>query len=139
MNRRSFYRGIFPPVLFIFLLMNTYAPALWGNFTPPLTPSVKGSYVELPLTPAPSPREEGKGKSLSLSPSLFTGEGLGVGDTAIISNIPTLNRLGEGGLENPVGEVNTLYATLGPEAPSILRVLVGDQGFVVVEPGHLAD
>src|SRR5712692_8968982 len=33
----------------------------------------------------------------------------------------------------------TLYATLGPEAPSILRVLIGDPGFVAVEPGHLAD
>src|SRR5579859_3289760 len=32
----------------------------------------------------------------------------------------------------------TLYATLGPEAPSILRVLIGDHGFVAVEPGHLA-
>src|SRR6266851_8697873 len=33
----------------------------------------------------------------------------------------------------------TLYATLVPEAPSILHVLIGDPGFVAVEPGHLAD
>lgn len=31
------------------------------------------------------------------------------------------------------------YATLGPEAPSILRVLIGAQAFVEVEPGHLAE
>src|SRR5690349_7630078 len=32
-----------------------------------------------------------------------------------------------------------LYATLGPEAPSILRVMIGEQGFIAVEPGHLSD
>jgi len=38
------------------------------------------SFASSPLTPAPSPREEGKGKTDSGSPSLFTGEGFGVGD-----------------------------------------------------------
>src|SRR5258708_3505292 len=33
-----------------------------------------------PLSPAPSPRKEGKGKTRFLSPSLFTGEGFGVGE-----------------------------------------------------------
>jgi len=38
-----------------------------------------------PLTPTPSPRKEGKGKTRLLSPSLFTGEGFGVGDISIKS------------------------------------------------------
>src|SRR5258708_11161452 len=45
----------------------------------------------VPLTPAPSPCKEGKGKTWYLSPSLFTGEGFGVGDNSAKSHIPTLN------------------------------------------------
>jgi len=46
------------------------------------------TWTSIPLTPAPSPRKEGvsrvarAGKGPSLSPSLFTGEGFGVGDIA---------------------------------------------------------
>src|SRR5579871_6914176 len=55
----------------------------------------KGRYLVFPLTPAPSPRKEGvsrsarAGKNGSGSPSLFTGEGFGVEDTAARFNIPT--------------------------------------------------
>src|SRR5258708_32162771 len=120
MYPRTFDRGIIPPAL--------------------------GRYVVFPLTPSPYPRKEGKGKSLYLSPSLFTGEGFGVGDTSAKSKTSILFRIIPPVLFSLLFTLITrasapsiLYATLGPEAPSILRVLIGDPGFVAVEPGHLAD
>src|SRR5437764_8133608 len=67
-------------------------------YKPHLDP-FKGRYLGFPLTLAPSPRQEGKGKSQYLSPSLFTGEGFGVGDTSIKSKIPIPNSTLDPGLE----------------------------------------
>jgi ABC-type Fe3+-hydroxamate transport system substrate-binding protein len=76
----------------------------------------------------------------SLSPVLRSGHGLAL--ELALTLVAVLAMFAAFAVPTPsrsAGAAVPVYATLGPEAPAILRVLVGDSRIVALQPGGLAE